>query len=448
MTERFDIIILGGGNAGFGVSAVASEAGKRIAFVEERDFGGTCPNRGCTPKKVLVAAGHALHEIETAKAHCIETGPATVDWGGLIDRTQALISHIPDAMARVAAKRGTVFRGSAKFVGPNTVEVDGQRLEADNIVIATGSVPRPLPIPGAELMITSDEVLTERTQPRTVVFIGGGVVAMEFSHVYARAGTNVTILEAMPQLLGNMDQDAVAAIRGESERIGIKIKTDVEVTRVEQRKGRLRVVFQHGGTEHSIIADRVVNGAGRIANVANLDLEAGAVEHDRIRIAVDDHLRSVSNPAVWVCGDALVGPPQLSPLATYEGRIVGRNIVEGATHKADYTVVPTGIYTVPAMSSVGMTEAEAAEQGLDVTVAVNDMTGWFSGKTYAESVAWVKTLVETTSGRIVGAHMVGHQGEELIHLFAMAMKHGITADQVKDQLFAFPTFSADLKSMM
>jgi glutathione reductase (NADPH) len=448
MTDRFDIIILGGGNAGFGVSAVAAEAGKRIAFIEERDFGGTCPNRGCTPKKVLVAAGHALHEIETAKAHCIETGPATVDWPKLIDRTQALISHIPDAMAGVAAKRGTVFRGTAKFVGPNAVEVDGQRVEADNIVIATGSVPRPLPIPGAELMITSDEVLTERTQPGEVVFIGGGVIAMEFSHVYARAGSKVTILEVMPQLLGNMDQDAVTAIRGESERIGIDIKTGVEVTRIEQADGRLRVVFQHDGAEHSVDADRVVNGAGRIANVTALDLDTGGVTHDRIRVEVDEHLRSVSNPAVWVCGDALVGPPQLSPLATYEGRIVGRNIVEGATHKPDYSVVPSGIYTVPAMSSVGLTEAQAAAQGLDVTVAVNDMTGWFSGKIYAETVAWVKTLVENGSGRIVGAHMVGHQGEDLIHLFAMAMKHGITADQIKDQLYAFPTFSADLKSMV
>jgi glutathione reductase (NADPH) len=448
MTDRFDIIILGGGNAGFGVSAIAAEAGKHIAFVEERDFGGTCPNRGCTPKKVLVAAAHALHEVEMARAHCIETGPVTIDWAKLIDREQAMISHIPDAMAGLAAKRGTVFRGSARFVGPNAVEVDGQRLEADNIVIATGSVPRPLPIPGAELMITSDEVLTERTLPASVVFIGGGVIAMEFSHVYTRAGSKVTILEAMPQLLGDMDQDAVAAIRGESERIGIAIRTDVTVARIEPADGRLRVVFRHGGAEHSLLADRIVNGAGRIANVAGLDLDAGGVRHDRIRIEVDEHLRSVSNPAVWVCGDALVGPPQLSPLATYEGRIVGRNIVEGATHKPDYSVVPSGVYTVPAMSSVGLTEAQAAAQGLDVTVAVNDMTDWFSGKTYAESVAWVKTLVERGSGRIVGAHMVGHQGEDLIHLFAMAMKHGITAAQIKDQLFAFPTFSADLKSMI
>ena len=226
------------------------------------------------------------------------------------------------------------------------------------------------------------------------------------------------------------------------------IKTDVKVTRIEPAGARLRVVFQHDGAEHSITADRIVNGAGRIANVGGLDLATGGVEHDGIRVAVDECLRSVSNPAVWVAGDALVGPAQLSPLATYEGRIVGRNIVEGAAHKPDYTVVPSGIYTVPAMSSVGLTEAQAAEQGLDITIAVSDMTGWFSAKTYAESVAWVKTLVENGSGRIVGAHMIGHHGEDLIHMFAMAMKYGITAAQIKDQIFAFPTFSADMKSMV
>ncbi|NIP74471.1 MAG: NAD(P)/FAD-dependent oxidoreductase, partial [Xanthomonadales bacterium] len=133
---------------------------------------------------------------------------------------------------------------------------------------------------------------------------------------------------------------------------------------------------------------------------------------------------------------------------TYEGRIVGQNIVEGLRHKPDYSVVPSAVYTVPALASVGLTEEQAADRGLDVEVKVNDMSGWFATKTYAETTAWVKTLVEKGTGRIAGAHVIGHSGEELIHLFAMAMKHGITADQVKDQLFAFPTFAADVKSMI
>ena len=448
MSEKFDIVIIGGGNAGFGVSAVASEAGKSIAFVEELDFGGVCPNRGCTPKKVLVAAAHALHEIELASVHGIEVGAPKLDWTKLIDREKGMIDFIPDAMAGVAEKRGKIFRGHAKFVGPNAIDVDGTVLEADNIVIATGSRPRPLPIPGAELMITSDEVLSEREQPGSVVFIGGGVIAMEFSHVYARAGTEVTILEALPQLLPRLDADAVAAIREETERIGVTVKTGVTVSEIRSDSGKLTVAFeQEDGEPHTVSADRVVNGAGRVANVDTLDLEAGNVAHDGVAVETDEYLRSVSNPSVWVCGDALVTSPQLSPIATYEGRIVGRNIVEGPVETPDYSVVPNCVYTVPALANVGLTEAEAAERGVKVKATTNDMTGWFSGKSYGETVAFSKVLVDEDSDRIVGAQMVGHNGEELIQLFAFAMTHGITASQIRNTPTAFPTFSSDVKNL-
>lgn len=447
MSSRFDIVIIGGGNAGFGVSAVAQEAGKNIAFIEERDFGGTCPNRGCTPKKVLVAAAHALHEIERASVHGISVGKPSLDWGHLIDRKKDMIGFIPDAMEGVAKKRGEVFRGHARFVGPNVIDVDGTRIEGNNIVIATGSKPRSLPIPGAEHMITSDEVLSERERPDEIVFIGGGVIAMEFSHVYARAGTKVTILEALPRLLPRMDADAVDAIAAETTRIGVTIKTGVSVTEIAKQGDRLRVHYAYQGETLAIDADRVVNGAGRVANVDTLELDAGNVAHDGPAIDLDAYFRSTSNPAVWVCGDALVSTPQLSPLATYEGRLVGRNIVEGPVATADYAVVPSCVYTVPALASVGLTEAEAAQQGLDVTVSTSDMTGWFSGKSYGETVAWAKVIVENGSDRIVGAHMVGHNSEELIQLFALAMTHAITAPALKATSFAFPTFSSDVKNL-
>ena len=447
MPNRFDVVILGGGNAGFGVSAIAHKAGKKIAFVENWDFGGTCPNRGCTPKKFLVAAAHALHEIEIASTHCIEVGRPTLDWAALIDREKGMVSSIPEKMADLAKSRGEVFRGDARFVGPNSVKVNGTVLEADHVVVATGSKPRPLPIPGAEHLVTSDDVLSDRTLPGEVVFIGGGVIAMEFSHVFARAGAKVTILEVLPRLLPRVEPDAVDVLRRETERIGVSVKTKVEVKKIAEADGRLRVHYEHEGKTHALDADRVVNGAGRIANVENLDLEAGNVKHDGIRIEVDDYLRSTSNPAVWVCGDALVTSAQLSPIATYEGRVVGRNIVDGPSVKPEYASIPSCVFTVPALSTVGLTEEEAREKGLEFKASVNDMSDWFSGLTYAETVAWAKVLVEEKSGRILGAHMVGHQGEDLIHLFALAIRHGIPASEFEDMVYAFPTFSADVKSL-
>lgn len=447
MTTDFDIIIIGGGNAGFAVSKAAQVAGKSVAFLEKAEFGGTCPNRGCTPKKILVAAAQALDAIDRAGVHGITVGPARLDWAALIARKEQMIGGIPGAMLGLAEKRGTVFRGHGRFTGPDTVEVNGTTLRGRDIVIGTGSRTRPLAIPGADLMITSDEVLSETRLPAEVVFIGGGVIAMEFAHVYARAGAKVTILELAPRLLGRMDSDAVAVIAAETERLGVTIKTGVKVDAVERAGDRLRVAYEHEGRAQVVPADRVVNGAGRIANVEGLDLAAAGVAHDGVRIEVDAYLRSVSNPAVWVAGDAVAQTAQLSPTATYEGQIVGHNILNGPSRTPDYRVLPSAVYTVPALAGVGLTEADAAARGMDVAVTVNDMTGWFSGRTYGERVAWAKVLVERATDRIVGAHLVGHHGEDLIQLFALAMAHDITASQLRDSPAAYPTFASDLRNL-
>ena len=448
-SEKFDVVILGGGNAGIGVTGPVRRAGMSVAMIEADLLGGTCPNRGCTPKKVLVAAGQALHEIERASIHHIAVGRPKLDWAALIDREKDMIKDIPANLARSMAKRQVeIIKGHGAFTGSNTVRVGNRELHAGHIVIATGSKPRPLPIPGAELMITSDEMLSERELPLSVVFVGGGVISLEFGHVYARAGAAVTILEALPQLLPAMDTDAVACLQAESERIGIRVKTAVSVKRIERVEHRLRVVFDHGGAEHAMEADRVVNGAGRVANVDRLDLAAGQVEHCNGRIALDGHLRSISNANVYVCGDAVPTSPQLSPIATYEGNIVGRNIVDGPRHAPDYASMATSVYTVQPLASVGLTEAAARQKGLAVDIHTNDMLGWFSAKTYAETVAWSKVIVERSTDRILGAHFVGHAGQELINIFGLAMRFGITARQIRENVYAYPTFASDLKHML
>jgi glutathione reductase (NADPH) len=198
----------------------------------------------------------------------------------------------------------------------------------------------------------------------------------------------------------------------------------------------------------TVESDRVVNGAGRIANVGALDLDAGNIAHDGFRVMEDDTLRSTSNPSVYLCGDVLSGAPQLSPLATYEGKLVGLNIVEGPRRKPDYSALPTAVYTVPALATVGLSEAKAKEKGLKTRVQVNDMEYWFSTRQFAETAAWSKIVVEEESDAIIGAHFVGHAGEELINIFGLAMKHGIKAAQVRDFIYAYPTFAADIKHML
>ena len=449
MTKSYEVVVLGTGNAGMAAAGVVREAGKTVAMVENRDVGGTCPIRGCVPKKVLVAAAQTLHQIELAATHHIMVAKPEIDWPALIEREQGFVDGVPGMFRDSLERRGIdLIEGAARFTGPNAVAVGDDILEAGHIVIATGSIPRPLPIPGAEHMITSEEILTERGLPERIVFVGGGVIALEFGHVYARAGAKVTILEALPRLLPRMDEDAVEQVRTESERIGIDVLTGVEVTAISESGNGLQVAFKHGGAERTVEADRVANGTGRIPALDGLDLEAGGIEHDGIRITVDDQMRSVSNPAVHVAGDALWSSAQLSPVASHEGRVVGRNILNGGGESPGYGDIPANVYTVPALASVGLTEFEATAQGLKFAAKTNDMAGWRSSMTHAETVAWSKVLVEDGTGRIIGAHIVGHGAEEIIHLFAMAIRHGLGAGDLGDAVYAYPTFSSDVKFMV
>lgn len=448
-THSYDVVIIGGGNGGMGVSAPTRHAGKTVAMLEPAQMGGTCNNRGCVPKKILVAAARALDAIARADAHHITVGPARLDWAGLIEREKQMIAPIPDSLAQSMDKRGVhLVRAHGRFVTPNAVRAGGHDYEAEHIVIATGSRPRPLAFPGAELMITSDEVLSEREQPGAVVFVGGGVIAFEFAHVYARAGTKVTILNAGGRFLARHDADAVDHIVAETRRLGVDTRAAIEVKSIAPAGDRLRVVFDEGGTEQTVDADRVVNAAGRIPNTEGLDLAAGNVATEHGRLLHDDHLRSTSNKAVWVVGDALSDTAQLSPLATYEGRIAGQNIVDGPRHRPDYSAIPFCLYTIPALAGVGITEEDARDRGLDVHIAVSDMREWLSARTYAEAVAWAKVISDKASGRILGAHIVGHGSEELIHIFALAMRHGITTADIGDMVYAYPTFTSDIRYMV
>ena len=445
----YDVVIIGGGNGGMGVTVPARNAGKTVAMIEPAQFGGTCNNRGCVPKKVLVAAARALDAIARAGVHAISAGPAILDWAALIDREKELIEPISDSLAASMQKRGVhLVRAHGHFVAANAVRAGGAIYEAEHIVIATGSRPRPLSFPGAELMITSDDVLNERQQPRDILFVGGGVIAFEFSHVYARAGTKVTILQPGGRFLPRHDADAVDQILGETRRLGIDARGGITVTGIALAGDRLRVTFEEDGFERTVDADRVVNSAGRIANTEGLDLESGEVASDHGRLLHDDHLRSTSNGGVWIVGDALSDTPQLSPLATYQGRIVGQNIADGPKHKPDYSAIPSCLYTIPTVASLGLTEEDARDRSLDVHVAVSDMREWLSGRTFAEPVAWAKVISERSSGRILGAHIVGHGSEELIHVFALAMRHGITTAAFGEMVYAYPTFASDMRYMV
>lgn len=446
--KRYDLVVLGAGNAGLAAAAAARKAGWSVAIVEPDLLGGTCPNRGCVPKKVLVAAAEALDVIRRARQHGIAVATPSLDWSVMMARKRDIIEPIPVGNASSLERRGIdLVRGRAVFVGRDAVQVGDTCLRAPKFVVATGSRPRTLPIEGAHHAITSAEFLSLPAPPSSAVFIGAGVIAMEFSHVLARMGCRATVL-ARSRALRAFDEHAVAAVVEHSRAVGIELIEGAAATAIVATGERFTVHATVSGQVRTFEADAVVNAAGRVANVDNLDIENAGITIERGRVAVDAFLRSVDNPDVYVAGDAIAGAPQLSPVATKEGRLVGHNLLADELRAIDYRTVPSAVFTIPTLARVGLTEARARAQGLSFDVVNTDLRPWISSRTYLEDAGFAKVVVESGTGAILGADLFGHGAGDTIHIFAMAMAHGIPADDIRAMDYAYPTHTSDVKYLI
>lgn len=448
--EAFDLVVVGAGNAGQAAAGAARGAGWNVAIVEADLVGGVCPNRGCTPKKVLVAAAETLDIIRRAAGHGITVAAATLDWQALIARKQSIIDPLPEAMASSLEQRGiALLRGTGAFTADRLLQVGDRWLRARKFVIATGSRPRPLSFEGAELVSTSDDFLSMATLPDSMLFIGAGVVAMEFAHVLARAGSKAIVLARGERPLGHFDADAVAALVAHSREVGIELHCHAKVTRIHRNGTRLIVEFEQAGAARTLEVERVLNGSGRVGNVDGLGLEHLGIQVHGHSVALDAHLRSLDNPDVYFAGDAIEGAPQLSPLATTEGKLVGHNLLhEDDLRAIDYRTVASAVFTIPAIARVGLTAAQAQTRGMSFEIKSTDMREWISARTYREEAAYAKVLVETGSGAILGADLVGHGAADTIHIFALAMRYGIPAAALRTLDYAYPTASNDVKYLV
>lgn len=450
MTTPLDLLVIGAGNAGLAAASAAREAGWRVAVVEARDVGGTCPLRGCVPKKVLVAAAEALDVIARADQHGIAAGPATLDWAALMARKTSFVAGVPADFERSLASRGVeLLRGRARFVAPDAVEVNGERVTARRFVVAVGSEPRRLGVEGEGLMITSEEFLELPARPARAVFVGGGVISMEFAHVLARAGTRVTVVELGVRVLPQFDEALVGDLVRVGDALGIETLTGAATKAVERRGDALVVRVEAGGAARELEADVVINAVGRVASFEGLGLDAAGIPLERGRPALDAAMRSRENPRVWFAGDALPGTPQLSPVATWEGGAVGYNLLhEDAPKTLRYDAVPACVYTLPTLATVGEGEAAARARGADVEVLDRDMGTWRSTRTYAERAARSRVVIDRATGRVLGASILGHGAAEIVHVFALAIAHGIPAEALRATVFAYPTFASDVRYML
>ena len=451
MAKNYDLIIIGTGTAAQVVSNRVAAAGWKVAVVDYRPFGGTCALRGCDPKKMLIAGAEVMDGIQRMTDHGVLGKDARIDWHELMAFKRTFTGPVPAKQEKGFKKKSIdAYHEAARFTAPNVLELDGgDQLQAKHILIATGARPVPLKFPGAEFLVTNEEFLELDNLPKRVVLVGGGYIASEFSHIAARAGAKVTVLQSGVRLLPQFDPDLVGWLMTSFQRAGIDVRTEHTVQAVEKNGSAFVVHARTKTGEQTFEADLVVHAAGRIADLDQLNLDAGGIDRDeRGHLKLNEFLQSVSNPAVYAAGDAAAKGPPLTPVSSYDGKIVARNLLEGNHHRPNYRGVPSVAFTIPPIAAVGLSEEEARAQRIKFRMKSENTSGWYTARRIGESVYGYKVLIDEDADRVLGAHLVGPNVDEVINLFALAIQQGLTTEALKTTIFAYPTGASDIGYMM
>lgn len=448
MSKQYDLAVIGAGTAANIVAKRVSAAGKCVAIIDFRPYGGTCALRGCDPKKMLVSGTEALDKAKRMQGKGV-AGEVKIQWQDLIAFKRSFTDPIPEKQEHSYAEKGIdSYRGTAKFTGPNSLEVNGQPLSANQILIATGAEPVKLGIPGEEHLINNEDFLSMESLPKKIVLVGGGYIAAEFSHIAARAGAQVTVLQRGEQMLKHFDPDLVGWLMESFQTLGIDVRTQTAVEEIRKTDECFVVRARRNEMSIEIEADCVVHAAGRVPALETLDLDAADVSTEHGKLKLNEYLQSESNPSVYAAGDAAQMGPPLTPVSNSDAKLVAANLLEGNHQKPDYRGVPSVAFTVPPIAAVGLTEAQAQKKGLSFRRHCQHTGSWFTARQAAQPVYGFKILVEDSTDRILGAHLVGPNVDEVINVFALAMRNDLTATHLKTAMFAYPTGASDISDML
>ncbi len=451
--KEFDLIVIGSGAGGSTAAEKCAKKGWKVAMIDERPFGGTCVLRGCDPKKVLVGAA----EIYDRTERMLNKGIAqktTILWSDLMAFKTTFTEHVTENMETRLNELGiAMYHGSAEFAGDDQIKVGDSLLTGKYILIAAGAKPMPLKMEGLENLFYSDDFLDLKELPGRIVFVGGGFISFEFAHIAVRAGAEVHIIHNDDRVLNKFDEDQVNMLVKRSEEIGIKIHLNVDIKSIEKAnsdKGDAKTNYYvvrglQGGENRAWETDMVIHGAGRVPNLEGLNLKAGHVESDRRGVLVNEYLQSISNPKVYAAGDAAstMGLP-LTPVAVLDSHTVAANLIGGNRLIPDYAVIPTVIYTIPKIATVGLTESAARELGYDCYTNQIETAGWYTYKRTNEKYAMAKVVIDRKTGHILGAHLISDEADVLINHFAIAIKFNLTTTDLKKMIFSYPSPASDL----
>jgi len=440
-----DIVVIGAGPGGYVAAIRAAQLGAKTICVEKEYLGGTCLNWGCIPSKVMIASVERLNHVKHASALGVKVeGEASIDFDAFMKRKDKVVLAQRGGVGMLFKKNGIRHvEGFASFIDANTIEVTGkdgkkEKIRAKNFVLAMGSSVIHIPVPGLEGgrkegVWTSDEAVTADRIPKSMLILGGGAVGVELGYVFNGLGSDVTVVEMMPNLIPMMDSDLGVELGKLLGRQGIKIRTGATLEKVEKTKGGWKCYVKKG-------AETELLGVGRKANTDNMNLEKIGVKLHRRGVEVVDDSLITSVPNIYAIGD-VTGRIQLAHVASAEGIRAVTNIIEGKSEKMDYKAVPNCVYTVPEVSSVGLTQSEAEAKGYDVVVGKANFRIFGKAMAIAEQDGFVKIVAEKKYGEVLGVHMIGPHVTDMIAAAVAALRLEATMDFMAETIHAHPTLA-------
>ena len=441
ISEKYDAVVIGAGPAGTAAAAAIKAQGQKVALIEEDLWGGTCPNRGCDPKKILYTAVEAKEHAKLLAGNGLKA-QIDIDWSALMTNKRAYTSGISSATKKgMESSEVKTYTGHAEFVAGTTVKVGECLLEASNFVIATGQRPGLLDIPGKEFLQTSTDFLDLDKMPHDLTIIGGGYVAFELAGIAASAGAQVTVILHNSRPLKAFPQKLVTELVQSLQEHGVEFVFDQDVTQVEQIGAGYRL---SGTNDFSQDTNMVFAAVGRQPNVDDLGLTQAGVEYSNQGVIVDRHLRSTA-AHIYAIGDAAASPvPKLTPVAGIEAKYVAAQLA-GRDDEIDYPKIPTVVFSLPKLAQVGMTENHAQRDEARYQTKNIDLTGWITYKRQHEKKPLVQLIVDKVSEKVVGAACLSMEADEMINYLSVLIGEEYTAKQVKKMIWAYPTTASDLQ---
>jgi len=443
----FDLISVGGGSGGLACAQRAAEHGAKAAVIEPHRLGGTCVNVGCVPKKVMWNAATVASSLRDAGDYGFDVKAAANDWGLLKTKRDAYVLRLNGIYERNLAAKGVAYvRGAARFIDAHTVEVNGERLSARHMVIATGGKACVPPLPGAELGITSDGFFELATRPQRVAIIGSGYIACELAGAFHDLGSETHVFIRKDHLLTHFDVMLGKSLMREVRSQGLSVHEHVVPAALREESAKKTLVAQDGRTFAGF--DSVLWAIGRESNVAGLDLEKAGVKLDDSSFVITDAFQNTNVAGVYAIGD-VTGRAALTPVAIAAGRRLSDRLFGGNPERhLEYSMIPTVVFTHPPIGTVGASEAEARAQfGDSVKVYVAEFTPMYHALTTRKSHTDMKLVCAGAEQRIVGCHIIGAGADEMLQGFAVAIRMGATKKDFDDTVAIHPTSAEELVTM-